>query len=65
MTDSATIDEPAAMMAVLEAVGEAGVDIDKGNAFVEDIKDIVASTHQRGVLGVYFRLTKYLEKFLN
>jgi phosphoribosylformylglycinamidine cyclo-ligase len=30
---------------------EAGVDIDKGNAFVESIKDIVASTHQRGVLG--------------
>ena len=30
---------------------EAGVDIDKGNAFVEAIKDVVASTHQRGVLG--------------
>ncbi|MGW8194011.1 MAG: phosphoribosylformylglycinamidine cyclo-ligase [Desulforhopalus sp.] len=30
---------------------EAGVDIDKGNAFVEEIKDLVASTHQRGVLG--------------
>ena len=30
---------------------EAGVDIDKGNAFIEEIKDIVASTHQRGVLG--------------
>jgi phosphoribosylformylglycinamidine cyclo-ligase len=30
---------------------EAGVDIDKGNAFVEQIKEIVASTHQRGVLG--------------
>lgn len=30
---------------------EAGVDIDKGNAFVETIKDIVASSHQRGVLG--------------
>lgn len=30
---------------------EAGVDIDKGNAFVEAIKDLVASTHQRGVLG--------------
>ncbi len=29
---------------------EAGVDIDKGNKFVENIKDIVASTHQRGVL---------------
>jgi phosphoribosylformylglycinamidine cyclo-ligase len=29
---------------------EAGVDIDKGNAFVTGIKDIVASTHQRGVL---------------
>jgi phosphoribosylformylglycinamidine cyclo-ligase len=30
---------------------DAGVDIDKGNAFVEAIKDLVASTHQRGVLG--------------
>lgn len=30
---------------------EAGVDIDKGNTFVEEIKDIVTSTHQRGVLG--------------
>ena len=29
---------------------EAGVDIDKGNTFVHNIKDIVASTHQRGVL---------------
>jgi phosphoribosylformylglycinamidine cyclo-ligase len=29
---------------------EAGVDIDKGNTFVKNIKDIVASTHQRGVL---------------
>lgn len=29
---------------------EAGVDIDKGNSFVEGIKDIVSSTHQRGVL---------------
>lgn len=29
----------------------AGVDIDKGNAFVEEIKEIVRSTHQRGVLG--------------
>lgn len=29
---------------------EAGVDIDKGNKFVEKIKDTVASTHQRGVL---------------
>lgn len=29
---------------------EAGVDIDKGNAFVRGIKEIVASTHQRGVL---------------
>jgi len=29
---------------------EAGVDIDKGNAFVDGIKDIVSSTHQRGVL---------------
>ncbi len=30
---------------------EAGVDIDKGNTFIEEIKDIVGSTHQRGVLG--------------
>ena len=30
---------------------EAGVDIDKGNAFIEEIKDIVSTTHQRGVLG--------------
>ncbi len=29
---------------------EAGVDIDKGNAFVDGIKRIVASTQQRGVL---------------
>ncbi len=29
---------------------EAGVDIDKGNTFVKNIKDIVSSTHQRGVL---------------
>lgn len=29
---------------------EAGVDIDKGNAFVQGIKKIVASTHQRGVI---------------
>ena len=29
---------------------EAGVDIDKGNAFVKGIKEIVASTHQRGVV---------------
>ncbi len=29
---------------------EAGVDIDKGNAFVHGIKDIVSSTHQPGVL---------------
>jgi phosphoribosylformylglycinamidine cyclo-ligase len=29
---------------------EAGVDIDKGNTFVNNIKDIVSSTHQRGVL---------------
>lgn len=29
---------------------EAGVDIDKGNEFVSKIKDIVSSTHQRGVL---------------
>jgi len=30
---------------------EAGVDIDKGNKFVDEIRSIVASTHQRGVLG--------------
>ena len=30
---------------------EAGVDIDKGNTFVEEIRSIVSSTHQRGVLG--------------
>ncbi len=29
---------------------EAGVDIDKGNAFVDNIKGIVAETHQRGVV---------------
>ena len=29
---------------------EAGVDIDKGNAFVENIKSVIAGTHQRGVL---------------
>nr|WP_320011926.1 phosphoribosylformylglycinamidine cyclo-ligase [uncultured Desulfobulbus sp.] len=29
---------------------EAGVDIDKGNHFVSRIKDIVSSTHRRGVL---------------
>lgn len=29
---------------------EAGVDIDKGNTFVKNIKEIVSSTHQRGVL---------------
>ena len=29
---------------------EAGVDIDKGNAFIEGIKSIVTSTHQRGVV---------------
>ncbi len=28
----------------------AGVDIDKGNTFIKEIKDIVSSTHQRGVL---------------
>jgi len=28
----------------------AGVDIDKGNAFIKEIKDLVSSTHQRGVL---------------
>ena len=30
---------------------EAGVDIDKGNAFIDEIREIVSSTHQRGVLG--------------
>ncbi len=30
---------------------EAGVDIDRGNAFIEEIRDIVSSTHQHGVLG--------------
>ena len=29
---------------------EAGVDIDKGNAFVQNIKKVIAGTHQRGVL---------------
>lgn len=29
---------------------EAGVDIDKGNAFIDRIKGVVSSTHQRGVL---------------
>jgi phosphoribosylformylglycinamidine cyclo-ligase len=29
---------------------EAGVDIDKSNKFIEKIKDVVISTHQRGVL---------------
>jgi phosphoribosylformylglycinamidine cyclo-ligase len=29
---------------------EAGVDIDKGNAFVSKIKNVIADTHQRGVL---------------
>jgi len=29
---------------------EAGVDIDKGNAFVENIKSVIAETHQRGVV---------------
>lgn len=46
---------------------EAGVDIDKGNAFVERIKKIVASTHQNGVIDdiggfsahVAIDLTKY------
>lgn len=30
---------------------ESGVDIDKGNLFISSIKDIVKSTHRRGVLG--------------
>lgn len=46
---------------------EAGVDIDKGNAFVEKIKKVVASTHQNGVIDdiggfsahVAIDLTKY------
>ena len=46
---------------------EAGVDIDKGNAFVEKIKQVVASTHQNGVIDdiggfsahVAIDLTKY------
>jgi len=29
---------------------EAGVDIDKGNTFVENIKSVIADTHKRGVL---------------
>jgi len=29
---------------------DAGVDIDKGNAFIRNIKDVIASTHQRGVI---------------
>ena len=29
---------------------EAGVDIDKGNAFVKKIKNVIADTHKRGVL---------------
>ena len=29
---------------------DAGVDIDKGNTFVQNIKEVIASTHQRGVL---------------
>jgi len=29
---------------------EAGVDIDKGNAFIQNIKSVIASTHQRGVI---------------
>jgi phosphoribosylformylglycinamidine cyclo-ligase len=29
---------------------EAGVDIDKGNAFIQNIKSIISSTHQRGVI---------------
>jgi phosphoribosylformylglycinamidine cyclo-ligase len=29
---------------------DAGVDIDKGNTFVKNIKEVIASTHQRGVL---------------
>jgi len=29
---------------------DAGVDIDKGNTFVQNIKAVIASTHQRGVV---------------
>lgn len=29
---------------------DAGVDIDKGNTFVQNIKDVIASTHRRGVV---------------
>ncbi len=39
---------------------QAGVDIDKGNAFVEDIKDIVAATHQRGVMGGIGGFSSYI-----
>lgn len=35
---------------VFRKYSEAGVDIDRGNAFVERIKPLVAATHKRGVL---------------
>ncbi len=48
---------------------EAGVDIDKGNAFVEKIKPVVAATHDKGVLGNIGGFSSYyqidLEKFSN
>ncbi len=48
---------------------EAGVDIDKGNAFVEKIKPVVAATHDNGVLGNIGGFSSYyqidLQKFPN